>query len=383
MWQDQKVGILGGGQLGAMLIRSAIDFGLDISVLDNAADAPCARYTSAFQQGKLMDYDAVMAFGQALDVLTIEIEAVNVRALKDLAAMGVKVCPAPGVVELIQDKWTQKSFLQDAGIPVVPGTFVSNRAELREKNPELPSVLKLCRAGYDGRGVMMLRSTDDFLNAFDAPSVIEDCVAIHREISVIVARNEHGEVRCYDPVTMMFNPEKFILDFQVCPADISVKEAEEAQQLAIRVAEALNLIGILAVEMFVTEAGHILVNELAPRPHNSGHHTIEACVTSQYEQLLRAMLGLPLGDTRTTAPSVMINILEAAAGKEQQLREMLQLVQGIPDTHIHWYGKSGGKEGRKMGHITITAHTAEAAMSKAESVRSMLRDGNTEINTHQ
>jgi 5-(carboxyamino)imidazole ribonucleotide synthase len=272
---------------------------------------------------------------------------------------------------MIQDKWTQKTFLQEAGIPVVPGSAVMNRAELQERKPTLPAVLKLCRAGYDGRGVMMLRNEDDFVTAFDAPSVIEECVAIRQEISVIVARNEQGEVKCYDPVVMMFNTEKFILDFQVCPADISLKEVEEAQSLAKRVAEALNLVGILAVEMFITESGVILVNELAPRPHNSGHHTIEACVTSQYEQLLRAILGLPLGDTRTTAPSVMVNILEAAPDKQAALREGLQAVQAIEDAHIHWYGKGGGKEGRKMGHITITGHSAEAAMRKAEMVRSL------------
>jgi 5-(carboxyamino)imidazole ribonucleotide synthase len=372
MWYDKKVGILGGGQLGAMLIRSAVDLGLDISVMDGSAEAPCARYTSAFKQGSLMDYDAVMAFGENLDVLTIEIEAVSVQAMKDLEAKGVKVYPSPQVVELIQDKWTQKTFLKEAGIPVVPGSFVSNRTELQEKKPTLPSVLKLCRAGYDGRGVMMLRNEDDFVTAFDAPSVIEECVAIRQEISVIVARNELGEVRCYDAVEMMFNPERFILDFQVCPANISVKEAEEAEALAKRVAEALNLVGILAVEMFITESGQILVNELAPRPHNSGHHTIEACVTSQYEQLLRAILGLPLGDTRTTTPSVMVNILEASSDRQTALREGLQSIQAIEDTHIHWYGKGGGKEGRKMGHITITAHSAEAAMSKAEMVRSLL-----------
>jgi 5-(carboxyamino)imidazole ribonucleotide synthase len=223
---------------------------------------------------------------------------------------------------------------------------------------------------------MMLRTKDDFVNAFDAPSVIEDCVAIRQEISVIVARNEQGEVKCYDPVVMMFNPEKFILDFQVCPANISTKELEEAQGLAKRVAEAIDLVGILAVEMFITEGGHIIVNELAPRPHNSGHHTIEASVTSQYEQLLRAILGMPLGDTRTTAPSVMVNILEAATDKQSQLREGLESIQGIQDAHIHWYGKEGGREGRKMGHITITAHSAEAAMSKAEMVRSLLGNSN-------
>lgn len=377
MWFDKKVGILGGGQLGAMLIRSAIDLGLDISVMDGSAEAPCSRYTSKFTQGSLMDYNAVMAFGENLDILTIEIEGVNVQAMKDLEAKGVKVHPAPKVVELIQDKWTQKRFLQDAGIPVVPGISVMNRAELQEKHPTLPSVLKLCRAGYDGRGVMMLRSKDDFVTAFDAPSVIEECVAIRQEISVIVGRNEQGEVRCYDAVEMMFNAEKFILDFQVCPAEISVKEAEEAQALAKRVAEALSLVGILAVEMFITESGQILVNELAPRPHNSGHHTIEACVTSQYEQLLRAILGLPLGDTRTTAPSVMINILEAASDKQAAMREGLQQTQSIEDVHIHWYGKGGGKEGRKMGHITITASSTEAAMRKAEMVRSLLGSNNT------
>lgn len=372
MLQEQKIGVLGGGQLGAMLIRAAIDFGVNISVLDPSDEASCARYTSAFQKGALMDYDDVLAFGKSKDIVTIEIEAVNTQALAELERSGVKVYPSPRVIELIQDKWTQKGFLQNAGIPVVPGVLIQNKSELAEKAATLPAVLKLCRAGYDGKGVMMLHSRSDFEGAFDAPSVLEERVAIREEISVIVARSRQGEVACYDPVMMVANPEKFILDYQICPAGISRQESDEAIAIAKRVAEALDLVGILAVEMFVSESGQVIVNELAPRPHNSGHHSIEACVTSQYEQHLRAILGLPLGNTRIVLPSVMINILEAPAGKEEAMRETLRNVLGIADAHIHWYGKSGGKEGRKMGHITITAETIEAAMEKAKHVRAML-----------
>ncbi len=375
MWQEQKIGILGGGQLGVMLIRAAIDYGLHISVLDADPDAPCARYASNFQCGDPMDYDTVMTFGKRLHILTIEKEAVNVKALRDLEAMGIKVHPGANVVGLIQDKWIQKQFLQNSGLPVVSGVPVLNREELLQHTAKLPAVLKRCTAGYDGKGVMMLHSEADIDAAFDAPCVLEERIAIKQELSVIVSRNASGVVECYDPVMMIFNKEKFILDFQLCPANIPPQVALEACNIAIRVAEALELVGILAVEMFITEEGKLLVNELAPRPHNSGHHTIEACATSQYEQHLRAILGLPLGDTRLKTSSVMINIIEPAATRRAGLRDAMRTLLGLSDAHVHWYGKTGGKEGRKMGHITITEDTIDAALSKAVMVRHMLKHG--------
>lgn len=368
-----RLGILGGGQLGAMLIRSAIDFGLRLSVLDKQADAACVPYVSRFQLGDPMNYEDVLAFGRTVDLLTIEMEAVNVEALRQLEGEGIPVLPSVDLIAMIQDKWTQKQTLKAAGIPVMPGILIQNKEELKAHAGELPACLKLCRHGYDGKGVMMLRKEEDIATAFDAPSVLEELADISKEISVIVARNAAGEVRCYDPVEMVFNPQLFLLDYQLCPSAISAAIAEEAISIAKRVAEAIKLVGIVAVEMFVTGEGKVIVNELAPRPHNSGHHTIEAAETSQYEQLLRAILGLPLGDTSTTAASVMINVLQPATGHQPYLQDALGQVLGVPRTHLHWYGKSGGKEGRKMGHITITADSIEAGLQTADQVRRLLQ----------
>jgi len=373
---DTRVGILGGGQLGSMLIRHAIDYGLDVSVLEQDENAPCSRYTKSFICGDPASYDDVMKFGAGLDIITIEKEQVNIEALKDLERSGVKVHPSPAVIEIIQDKSVQKEFLKNNSIPVVPGIRVENQAALYRYTDQLPGCLKKCKNGYDGYGVMMIRTPEDIANAFDEPSLLEELVAIKHEISVIVSRNEAGMIECYDPVMMIFNKERFVLDFQLCPANISNEHALEARSIAIQISEALNLVGILAVEMFVTEDGRLLVNELAPRPHNSGHHTIEGCTTSQYEQQLRAILGLPLGDTKLTGSSAMINILEPAAMRRDAMQQALKTLLGIGSVHLHWYGKRQGRPGRKIGHITIMDQTMENALSKAVMVRKILKNIN-------
>ncbi len=368
-----RIGILGGGQLGAMLIRQAIDFGLDISVLEKSENAPCARYTKSFIKGDPADYNDVLAFGKDLDVLTIEKEAVNVEALKVLEKKGVKVYPSPDTIGIIQNKYIQKKFLESNGIPVVKGIAILNRANLKEHADLLPFCLKKCVSGYDGKGVMIMNSIDDLDKGFDEPSVLEELVDIEQEISVIISRNHNGTIECYDPVMMIFDKERLVLDFQMCPANISKDIAIEACNIAIKIAEALSLEGILAVEMFITKSGQVLVNELAPRPHNSGHHTIEACNTSQYEQQLRVMLNLPLGDTRLNSSSVMINILEPAVHRKTSMENALRTLLGNNDVHLHWYGKEGGREGRKMGHITITERTIEYALAKAATIRHLLK----------
>lgn len=367
--KDIHIGVLGGGQLGGMLIRHAIDFGLYIKVLDSSADATCARYTNNFVLGDTLDYDAVRAFGKGLDIITIEKEAVNVDALEDLAKQGVQVHPSPAVIRIVQDKYSQKDFLQQHGIPVSPGILIKDKKELNKYKDRLPAVLKLCRDGYDGKGVMMLKTEADFDKAFDAPCVLEDLVAIRKELAVIVSRNAQGEIRCYDPVEMVFNKQLNLLDYQLAPAEITDRNAAQARDLAIRTAEALNLVGIMAVEMFLTIDDEVLVNELAPRPHNSGHHTIEACVTSQYEQLLRAIMGMPPGDTTAHKKSVMINILEPAEGNKGQLDRTFKAVLDTKDAHLHWYGKKNSKEGRKVGHITVNGDSISEAVSKAEAIR--------------
>jgi 5-(carboxyamino)imidazole ribonucleotide synthase len=371
MIENLKIGILGGGQLGGMLIRHAIDLGLSISVLDKDANAPCARYTSSFFVGDPKSYDAVLEFGKGLDVMTIEMEAVNIDALRQLEQQGVKVFPTPDTIKIIQDKYTQKQFLLSHNIPVVPGVAVDGINDLHKYENKLPGCLKKRRDGYDGYGVMVLKTSADIANAFDAPSVLEELVDIKHEIAVIVARNEHGAVKCYDPVMMEFSEEKFVLESQIAPAQLEEAVVKEATSIAEKIAAALPLVGILAVEMFITKDNKILVNELAPRPHNSGHHTIEASTTSQYEQLLRAILGLPLGDTSLHLPSLMMNVLETTALNLNR-SEKLQSVLNIPGAHLHWYGKKGNRLGRKVGHITITGDTMESIVSKAETIRKIL-----------
>lgn len=373
MVSDIKVGVLGGGQLGAMFIRHAIDFGLSVAVLDKDPNAPCAKFSPAFTVGDPLNYDDVIAFGQNLDVVTIEREAVNTAALLELQRRGVKVHPSPHVVALIQDKHLQKRMLQYVNVPVVPGKAVAGKADFIEHIKHHPVCLKKCTDGYDGTGVAIIKSDKDIDKVFDQPCIVEHFVNIKHEISVIVARNESGDVEVYDPVLMMYDPEMLVLDFQLCPADIDKSTALEACNIALKIAEATKLVGILAVEMFVTQEGKVLVNELAPRPHNSGHHTIEAATTSQYEQQLRAILNLPLGSTSLTMDSVMVNILEPPAQQKAHFDQSLRTILATPDCHFHWYGKQNNREGRKIGHLTITKHNVQDALSKALMVRHLLK----------
>jgi len=375
MLQDLKIGILGGGQLGAMLLRYAIDFGLDVSVMDKDPDAPCSRHTSSFTIGDPANFEDVVRFGSQLNIITIEKEAVNTRALKHLRENGVKVYPSPETIEMIQDKYAQKLFLKENDIPVVPGNFARSRKDLEKYIDKFPVCLKKCANGYDGKGVMILKTPTDLLRAFDEPCVVEELIEIKHEISVIVSRNEHGTIECYDPALMIFNKERLILDFQMCPANIDIDMAMQACNVAIKTAEALKLVGILAVEMFIATDGKLYVNELAPRPHNSGHHTIEAHATSQFEQQIRIILGLPMGTTKLNKASVMINILEPAAYRKNTINEALKTILCTSDVHLHWYGKSSGKEGRKMGHVTIVETNIENALSKAVMIRHLLKGG--------
>lgn len=372
--QDIHVGVLGGGQLGGMLIRHAIDFGLYIHILDHNRDATCARYTNHFVLGDPLDYDTVVNFGKDMDIITIEKEAVNVDALEYLAENGVKVFPSPEVVRIVQDKYSQKEFLQKHGIPVADGLLIKNKEEIYGYKERLPACLKMCRDGYDGKGVMMLRKEEDIESAFDVPCVLEDLVDIDKELAVIVSRNEEGSTSTYEPVEMIFDPEKNLLDYQLAPADITEQQVEDAMELAVKTAQALDLVGILAVEMFLTKEGKIIVNELAPRPHNSGHHTIEACVTSQYEQLIRAILGLQPGYTRAHKKSVMINILEPPADRKAEMDGLMERVMSTTDAHLHWYGKKNNKEGRKIGHITICGDTMQDVILKAKIVRNTIKE---------
>lgn len=369
---DFKLGVLGGGQLGRMLIQSGIDLNIHFAVLDPDAAAPCSGLAE-FHCGKLTDYDTVMAFGSSCDVITIEIEHVNTRALKDLAAQGKKVYPEPHIIELIQDKRRQKSFYRDNGIPTAEFFLTENAAEVNGHRDFLPFVNKLGREGYDGRGVQLMRSAQDLDKAFDAPGLVEKLIDFEKEIAVIVARNPRGEIKTFPVVDMVFHPVQNLVEYLFAPAALTPQVAARADEVARQVMKTLNMTGVLAVEMFITRQGEVLVNEVAPRPHNSGHQTIEANVTSQYAQHLRAILDLPLGDTATILPSAMVNLLGEPGYSGPAKYEGLDEALGTPGVYVHLYGKKLTKPFRKMGHVTIVGKDMEVLKSRAASVRETLK----------
>lgn len=371
--KEYTVGVLGGGQLGRMLLQEAINLDVKLSILDPSANAPCAKIAHEFVVGDFNDYDTVVNFGRGKDVVTIEIEHVNVEALRTLQSEGVKVFPSPDILEIVKDKGLQKQFYADNNIPTSPFFLVENGQEVASKSTEFPVMQKLRTGGYDGRGVQALRSTDDLSKAFDAPSVLEKFVDFEKEISVIIARNESGEVKTFPVVELEFNPVANLVEFLFAPANISQVVEQTAQELAKKVVEAFDFVGILAVEMFVGKDGSVLVNEVAPRPHNSGHHTIEASVTSQYEQHVRAILDLPLGDTASIQAAVMVNLLGEPDHSGPVDYRGLEEVLSWPGVHPHIYGKAETKPFRKMGHVTICASTIEEAKELALRVKDTLK----------
>lgn len=355
-----------------MLIQSGIDFNIPFSVLDPDINAPCSSLVE-FHHGKLTDFDTVMKFGLACDIITIEIENVNTAALRELAKAGKKIYPQPEVIELIQDKRSQKIFYRDCNIPTADFILVENSNDVREREDYLPAVNKLGREGYDGRGVQVLRSIDDLDKAFDAPGLLEKLIDFDKEISVIVARNTHGEINTFPAVEMVFHPVQNLVEYLFAPAEISKEVAASADRIARQIVQELNMVGLLAVEMFVTKDGYVLVNEIAPRPHNSGHQTIEANVTSQYEQHLRAILGLPLGDTGLILPSAMVNLLGEPGYTGPAVYRGFEEVTKVPGVHVHLYGKQITKPFRKMGHVTIVDADINSLKGKTNFVKQTLK----------
>ncbi|MDP2388559.1 MAG: 5-(carboxyamino)imidazole ribonucleotide synthase [Bacteroidota bacterium] len=368
-----KIGILGGGQLGRMILQAAANYNLFIKILDPDENAPCKHIANEFKKGKLTDFDTVYKFGKDCDVITIEIEHVNIEALKKLEKEGKKVFPQPHILEMIQDKGNQKMFYQRNDIPSPDFFLVENKSQINKFNDYFPFFQKLRTGGYDGKGVVKLSDPNDLSKAFDAPSVLERLVDFEKEISVIIARNESGETKCFPVVECAFSEEANLVEFLFSPAILKKTQEKEAYKIAELVAEKMQIVGLLAVEMFVTKDGKILVNEVAPRPHNSGHQTIEGNVTSQFEQHLRAILNLPLGATDITRPSVMVNMLGEKGfegdAKYQGINEVLKW-DGV---HVHMYGKKTTKSFRKMGHVTVTANTLEEAVKYAKKVKDTLK----------
>ena len=375
-YREKRIGVLGGGQLGRMMYEAIIKWDLDIHFMDQSLDFPVAKIAPNFTLGDFSNYDDVMAFGADKDILTIEIEAVNLEALKALEKQGKTVHPSPNALKIINDKGLQKMFYESNQIPSSPFSLFKNKEEillaLREGEIKFPFVQKSRTGGYDGKGVTVIRSEKDIANMFDTPSLVEDMVNINKEIGIIASRNERGEIQCYDPVEMVFDEKANLVDFLFAPAAISREEAAEAERLATLLIEKFNICGLLAVELFIDDQNNILVNEVAPRTHNSGHHSIEACVTSQFEQHVRAVLNMPLGSTSLICPAVMVNLLGSPDFTGKVNYEGMEACLGQENVHLHLYGKTETKPFRKMGHATAMDKDLEKAKEKATFVKQNL-----------
>jgi 5-(carboxyamino)imidazole ribonucleotide synthase len=369
---NKKIGLLGGGQLGRMLIQEAIDLDIEIHCLENDMNAPCAKIAHGFTKGSITDKQTVLDFGSAFDLITVEIENVSIEALYELEALGKKVYPQPRVLELIRDKGVQKEFYRTHQIPTADFQLITD-ANGEQAPMEFPFVQKMRVGGYDGKGVKIIRSQMDWDKRFAAPSVIEAMIPFEKELSVIVARNEAGEVKTFDAVECEFNSEANLVEFQFSPAAISNEVEAKAQKIAKDVISKLNMVGLLAVEFFLTKTGELLVNEIAPRPHNSGHHTIECCYTSQFAQHLRSILNLPLGNTGLIMPGAMLNILGAPGHEGTAVYEGLEDVLSLSGVYVHLYGKSHTKPFRKMGHVTLLGKDLSVIKEKVEIVKNRLK----------
>lgn len=369
----KKIGILGGGQLGRMFIQSALDWNIETHILDPDPLAPCSAIAHKFTCGSLTDYQSVYQFGQNVDLISIEIENVNTEALIALQKEGKKVFPQPQIIQLFQDKRTQKQFYLENQIPTADFVLTENKADLQKYAHFLPAMHKLGKAGYDGRGVQKIANENDFEKGFDAPSLLEKLIDFEKEIAVIVARNESGEVRSFPVVEMVFHPELHLVEYLFSPANISEKIAKNAQEIAEKIVRISGFVGLLAVEMFVCKDGKVLVNEVAPRPHNSGHQTIEGNFTSQYQQHLRAILDLPLGNPENRCFSAMINLLGEDGHQGKAVCEGLEKVLAENGVFVHLYGKTQTKPFRKMGHVTVLDNSLENLQKKASWVKENLK----------
>ncbi|RIA10542.1 5-(carboxyamino)imidazole ribonucleotide synthase [Flavobacteriaceae bacterium MAR_2010_72] len=372
-----KLGILGGGQLGKMMLYSTRKFDISTHVLDPSDEAPCKIGCNTFVKGDLMDFDTVYNFGKHVDLLTFEIENVNVDALETLEKEGVKVYPSSKTLRIIQNKATQKLFYKDHNIPTADFTRFAYISEIEDtiKNGGLqfPFVWKAAQFGYDGNGVKVVRNFDDLKELPKGECIAETMIPFKNELAVIVARNQNGDVKTYPVVEMEFHPEANQVEYVICPARIDVDVTKKAQQIALKVSKAFNHVGLLAVEMFQTETDEILVNEVAPRPHNSGHHTIESSYTSQFEQHLRAILNLPLGKTDSKVAGIMVNLVGAEGYSGNVIYQNIEDIMKMDGVTPHIYGKKQTRPFRKMGHVTIVNEDINKARLIAEQVKNTVK----------
>jgi len=367
-----RIGILGGGQLGRMLLQAAANYPVETFVLENDPECPAVHLCHRFTKGDIKNFDDVYAFGKTLDALTIEIENVNVEALEKLETEGVKIYPKPSVLKTIKNKIFQKEYYKVNEIPSPDYIITQNLTELKQAGDFLPAVHKLGEGGYDGRGVQILKTAEDISKGFDAPSVLEKMVTIYKEVAQMVAINEKGETALYPPVEMLVDPQLNQLDYQLCPAEIDEKILWKVEAIALSVVRNFKSPGIFAIELFIDKKGDVWVNETAPRVHNSGHHTIEAHYSSQFDMLWRIMLGYPLGNTDAILPSMMVNITGAEGFSGDVKYEGLEEALKIENAFVHLYGKKQTKPGRKMGHVTILSKEKQDLLHQSNKVKRTL-----------
>lgn len=372
---DFKLGILGGGQLGKMMLYDTRKFDIQTYVLDPSADAPCRIACDKFVQGSLLDFDTVYNFGKQVDILTFEIELVNVEALEKLEQEGIKVFPSAKTLRTIQNKGKQKQFYKSHNLPTSDFVLFESLSLLKSKfnNLTLPFVWKSTEFGYDGNGVKIVRKIEDLEGLPEEECIAEQMVNFKNELAVIVARNPSGEIKTYPVVEMEFHPEANQVEYVICPARIDPQVAQKARDLALKVSEKFEHVGLLAVEMFQTQDDDILINEVAPRPHNSGHYSIEASYTSQFEQHLRAILNLPLGNTDSTVAGVMVNLVGAEGFSGNVVYENIESIMKLDGVTPHIYGKKQTRPFRKMGHVTIVNKDVAQARAIAEQVKNTIR----------
>jgi len=368
-----KVGILGGGQLGRMLLQAAANYDVTTFVLENDAQCPAAHLCHHFTLGSIQDFETVYQFGKNLDALTIEIESVNVEALEKLESEGVKIYPTPAAIRIIKNKVLQKQFYKDNEIPTSAFHITTKQSDLKQHLPFLPAVHKLGEGGYDGKGVQMIHSETDIALGFNAPSVLEKKVAIEKEIALIVGMNSEGKTIIYPAAEMIFDTVYNLLDYQLSPAKLDEKLLWKAQAIARKVVLNLKSPGLFAIELFIDKVGEVLVNETAPRVHNSGHHTIEANYSSQYDMLWRIILNYPFGNTNEILPSAIVNIIGADGHIGDVVYEGLDEVLKMDNVFVHLYGKKQTKPGRKMGHVTIMSSDYQDLTHKANKIKHTLK----------
>ena len=372
-FRKMKIGILGGGQLGRMLLQASANYVVDTFILENDENCPAAHFCKHFIKGDITDFETVYKFGKNLDAITIEIENVNVEALEKLEAEGVKVYPKPSAIKTIKNKILQKEFYNYHQIPTAPFVITQNKNELLSHVELLPAVHKLAQGGYDGKGVTIITAKADMDKGFDAPSILEKAVKIKKEIAVIVAMGVNGDTAIYPPVEMIFDPVFNLLDYQLCPANLAQQSLWRVEAIALKIVKELNSPGLFAIELFVDEKDEILVNETAPRVHNSGHHTIEGNYSSQFDMLWRIMLQLPLGNTEIIYPSALINIIGAENHTGNAVYEGLDETLKIEKAFVHLYGKQQTKPGRKMGHVTVLSNGMQDLKHYANKIKHTLK----------